>query len=195
MASLNAIADSFVNDLPKEISTTDSLNGKLPSVGRGCSAAWSSNNSSVVSVGYSLSLGGPCTVTVTLPKEQDATVTLTLNLTYNQRSDLKVERTAQVTVKKDPNYKPVDYQAVLDKAFQTVGMTDYVTGAALDQNTLSMTSAFPAPATWVKSLMPTIIKRASTANIPPSSSPAATPTSSRIPTWAMWHGWRSTAPT
>ena len=134
MASLNAIADSFVNDLPKEISTTDSLNGKLPSVGRGCNASWSSNNSSVISVGYSLSLGGPCTVTVTLPKEQDATVTLTLNLTYNQRSDLKVERTAQVTVKKDPNYKPVDYQAVLDKAFQTVGMTDYVTGAALDQN-------------------------------------------------------------
>lgn len=134
MASLNAIADSFVNDLPKEISTTNGLDGKLPSVGRGCSAAWSSNNSSVVSVGYSLSLGGPCTVTVTLPKEQDATVTLTLNLTYNQRSDLKVERTAQVTVKKDPNYKPVDYQAVLDKAFQTVGMTDYVTGAALDQN-------------------------------------------------------------
>ena len=134
MASLNAIADSFVNDLPKEISTTNSLNGKLPSVGRGCNASWSSNNSSVISVGYSLSLGGPCTVTVTLPKEQDATVTLTLNLTYNQRSDLKVERTAQVTVKKDPNYKPVDYQAVLDKAFQTVGMTDYVTGAALDQN-------------------------------------------------------------
>ena len=134
MASLNAIADSFVNDLPKEISTTNGLDGKLPSVGRGCSAAWSSNNSSVISVGYSLSLGGPCTVTVTLPKEQDATVTLTLNLTYNQRSDLKVERTAQVTVKKDPNYKPVDYQAALDKAFQTVGMTDYVTGAALDQN-------------------------------------------------------------
>ena len=134
MASLNAIADSFVNDLPKEISTTNGLDGKLPSVGRGCSASWSSNNSSVISVGYSLSLGGPCTVTVTLPKEQDATVTLTLNLTYNQRSDLKVERTAQVTVKKDPNYKPVDYQAALDKAFQTVGMTDYVTGAALDQN-------------------------------------------------------------
>ena len=94
---------------------------------------WTSSKTSVIAVtSVDYPYFSPYKATVTLPSNTDETVTLTATYTYSGRDDLKISKVYTVLVKGTDVVRPVDYNALLDKAMTEYGLTNPRNDTAID---------------------------------------------------------------
>ena len=107
-------------------------------------ASWTSSHPAVIAVtAVSYPYFAPYKATVSLP-EKDTAVTLTMTLVYSGREDLKINKVYTVQVKGTKQVTEVDYNELLNKAFEEIGLKNFNNStAAIDTANVISDIQFP----------------------------------------------------